>query len=124
MHPKTIVHTHKSNLLALHQERQNRQQQVQARVRQEASRLAAILVQEFGAQAVYAFGPLTYGQFTEGMPLEFAVEGLSAEGIVRALAHLKQMSAFQIEITAVHHLDSWTRKAMVRKGILLAQDTA
>jgi hypothetical protein len=124
MHPNPIFHTHKQDLLVAYQDRNDRQHLLQDRVRQEAIRLATILVQEFGAQKVYAVGPLTYGQFTEGMPLEFAVEGMSREMIVRALAHVRQLSRFTIEISAVNELDRWTRDAVLRTGMILAQQTA
>lgn len=121
MNTKMHYGIHKKDLLRKHQEQQKKQRQLQTSAFNEAKRLATILIEEFDVQAVYAFGPLTYGKFNEGMSLELAVEGMTPDRFASALGYLKQLSAFGTELVEVDAADSWTRQAILRKGVLLAR---
>ena len=118
MNPKMSHGIHKKELLLRYQEQKRQKQSVQDAALAEAQRFATILVEDYGAQKVYLIGPLCYGEFRQGMPLELAVEGLSPIMLAKALGHLKQESAYPVEITDMAHADAWTRRT--HKGELLA----
>jgi hypothetical protein len=120
MNRKIEYGLYKPGLLRRRQQHQQRQHALQERALAEAARLARMLVAEFGAEAVYALGPLTYHAFADGMPLELAVVGLTADGFARALAHVKHDSALPVELIDLAQADSWTIHAIARRGKLLA----
>jgi hypothetical protein len=120
MTPKIVYSMHKKNLLLQYQEHKRAHQQLQARALAEALALATILVEEYGAQCVYAFGPLTYREFSEGMSIELAVEGISSDRLASALGHLNQQSAFGVEVIDIAYADSWAKRAILEKGTILA----
>lgn len=120
MMPKTVYSMHKKDFLLKYQEHKRAHQQFQAKVFEEAQILATILVEEYGARCVYAFGPLTYGEFSEGMSIELAVEGISSDRLASALGHLKQHSAFGVDVIDIAHADSWAKWAILEKGTILA----
>lgn len=112
---------HKKDLLNTYQRHQEEQQAFQDHALLEAARLARMLVEDFGAHTVYSCGPVTYGQFSPGMPLELGVEGISSDMFARAFRHLNQISRFTVELIDVARTDSWTKQAMQRKGHVLAK---
>lgn len=122
MNPKIPHSIHKKDLLLKYQEQKQKQQQLQDNALDEATRLARILVEEFGVKAVYLFGPLSYGAFREGLNIDLAVEGVSSDTFARALGHLKQISTFGVELTDIYQTDGWTKRSIVQKGKLLAKN--
>jgi predicted nucleotidyltransferase len=121
MHTKITHGIYKKDLLLKHQEQKRKQRELQDNALNEARRLAQVLVEEFGVERVYLFGPLTYGEFKQGMSIDLAVEGIPPEIFAGALGRLKQISAFGVELTDVHHTDSWTKRSILEKGKCLAQ---
>jgi hypothetical protein len=120
MTPKIAYSVHKKDFLSKYQEHKRAHQQLQDKALAEAQALANILVEEYGVRCVYAFGPLTYREFSEGMSIELAVEGISSDKLASALGHLKQQSAFGVEVIDIAHADSWTKRAILKKGTMLA----
>ncbi|MBD3307804.1 hypothetical protein GF339_15320 [candidate division KSB3 bacterium] len=120
-HPKIAHSIHKNDLLRKHQEQQDAMQQLQDTAFREATRFAAILVEEFGVRKVVLVGPLTYGQFQPGMAIELAVEGISVEAYAPALAYLKQISPFRVDLITIEYADSWTQRSIAKTGKVLAQ---
>ncbi len=121
MNTKVTHSIHKKNLLLRYQEQKQKQQHLQDSAFAEAKRLAQVLVEEFGVETVYLFGPLTYGEFREGMNLDLAIEGISPGTFASALGYLKQISKFGVELTAIHQADSWTKRSILEKGKVLAK---
>jgi len=121
MHPKVSHSLYKKDLLIKHQEEQHRIRQLQDSALREAQKCAQVLVDEFGVRQVYLIGPLTYGKFQDGMPIEFAVEKLSEGMYASALAQLKRISTFGAELLVLHTADSWTQRSIKEKGKLLAE---
>jgi hypothetical protein len=120
MTSKIVYRMHKKDFLLKYQGHKRAHQQFQAEALAEAQVLATILVEEYGAQCVYAFGPLTYGEFSEGMSIELAVEGISSDRLASALGQLKQHSAFGVDVIDIAHADSWAKRAILEKGTILA----
>ncbi len=121
MHAKISHSFHKKDLLLKRQEQQAEAQQRQAAAMQEAQRLVQILCAEFGVKTAYLIGPLTYGQYQDGMTLELAAEGIPAGAFGNALAHLKRISVFPVDLIDLSQADSWTRKSVAEKGKVLAK---
>jgi predicted nucleotidyltransferase len=121
MNSKIPHSLHKKDLLLHYQKQKQKQQQLQDNALAEAKRLARILVEEFEVEAVYLFGPLSYEEFREGMNIDLAVEGVSSDTFASALGHLKQISTFGVELTDIHQADGWTKRSIVQKGKLLAE---
>ncbi len=121
MNPKISHNFHKKDLLLQYQKQKQEHRQLKDNALDEAKRLARILVEEFGVNTVYLFGPLSYGAFREGMHIDLAVEGVSSGTFASALGHLKQMSAFGVELTDIRQAEGWTKRSIVQKGKLLAK---
>ncbi len=121
MNTKIAYGIHKKDMLLKHLEQKKKIQQVQDDALKEAKRLAKILVGDFGIEKVFVVGPLTYGEFLQGMPLEFAVEGIPEGAYAGALAYLKHNSAFGVELIDIQHADSWTKRSIGEKGKVLAK---
>ena len=121
MHAKISHSIHKKDLLLKHQEQQEETRQRQAAAMQEARRLAEILCAEFGVSIVYLIGPLTYNEYQDGMTLELAVAGIPAGAFGNALAHLKHISPFPVDVIDLSQADCWTRKSAAEKGKMLAK---
>lgn len=121
MNPTLLHGIHKKELLVKRQEQKQRHQQIQDAALKEARRLATVLVEEYGVERVYVFGPLSYEEYHEGMPLDLAAEGLSSQNFAKALAHLRQLSTFPIELTDLHQADSWTKRSIREKGRIVAK---
>ena len=121
MNPKIPHSLHKKDLLLHYQKQKQKQQQLQENALAEAKRLARILVEEFEVEAVYLFGPLSYGEFRKGMNIDLAVEGVSSDTFASALGHLKQISTFGVELTNIHQADGWTKRSIGQEGKLLAK---
>jgi hypothetical protein len=110
MNTKIHHSLHKKDLLLKYQQQQQQKRAQQDAALAEARRLALILVEDYGAHKVYLIGPLRYGEFREGMPLELAVDGLSPTTLATALGHLKQESLYPVEIIDIAQADAWTRR--------------
>ena len=121
MHPKIAHSMYKKDMLLKHQEQQKKVQQLQEHALDEAKQLAKILVEDFGIKKVYLIGPLTYGKFQEGMQLELALEDIPENTYAKALGHLKQISAFGIELIDMQQADSWTKRSIQEKGTVLVE---
>jgi hypothetical protein len=121
MNTKIAHSIHKKDLFLHYQEQKQKQQELQDKAFAEAKRLAQVLVEEFGVEAVYLFGPLTYGEFKKGMNIDLGAEGISPGTFASALGHLKQMTEFGVELTDTHQADSWTKRSLWKKGKLLAK---
>lgn len=112
---------HKKELLLQYQEQQQKERQFQEAALHEAQRLAIILAEQFGIERVYLVGPLAYEQFSAGMKLELALEGIPAGAYASALGHLKQNSIFEVDLIDLQQADTWTKRALREKGKLLAK---
>lgn len=121
MTSKIAYRLHKKDFLIAYQEQKRAHQRLQDRALAEAKAMAAILVEDYGAQCVYAFGPLAYGEFSEGMSIELAVEDISPDRLASALGHLKQHSTFSVDVIDIAHADSWTKRSIQQKGTILAR---
>lgn len=121
MHPKISHSLHKKDLLLKRQEQQEKTQQRQVAAMREAQRLAQVLCAEFGVKTVLLIGPLTYGQYLDGMPIELAIERIPNDIFNRAFAHLKRISSFPVELIDLTQADNWTRKSAGETGKILAQ---
>ena len=121
MHPKISHSLHKKDLLLKRQEQQKSTEQRQVAAIREAQRLAQILCAEFGVNTVLLIGPLTYGQYLDGMPIELAIERIPDNVFNRAFAHLKRISSFPVELIDLTQADNWTRKSARKTGTILAQ---
>jgi predicted nucleotidyltransferase len=119
MHTKISHSLHKKDLLLKYQEQKQQKQSLQDRALAEARRIARSLVAEYHAQMVYVFGPLSYGEFREGMSIELAVEGMPPEMFAGAVAYVKQEVVFTFELTELAQADSWTRRNIIQKGLVL-----
>lgn len=122
MNRKVLHGIYKKDLLKKHQEHQHQTENLQTQALREAKRLANVLVDEFQVDRVYLIGPLVYRKFTQGMRLELALEGAPQGAYARAVAHIRHISAFDVELIDLQHADSWTRRA-IKKTALLAQNT-
>ncbi len=120
MHPKITHRFHKKDVLLKYQQHQENIHTLQKSARQEATRLAHLLIDKFAVRAVYLIGPLTYEQYQEGMPLELAAEGLSKDVYGIALAHLRHSSTYDIELIDLAQADSWTIRSVREKGLMFA----
>jgi predicted nucleotidyltransferase len=121
MNTKIAHGFHKKDLLPNYQEQKRKKQELQDKALAEAARFAQILVQDFGVEAVYLFGPLSYGEYKEGLKIDLTVESISSEMFARALGHLRQISECGVELTDLRQADSWTKRAILAKGKLLAK---
>jgi predicted nucleotidyltransferase len=121
MNPKIPHSFHKKDLLLKYQKQKQKQQQLQDNALDEAKRLARILVEEFDVNKVYLFGPLSYGAFREGMNIDLAVENISSDMFASALGYLKQISKFGVELTDIQQAEGWTKRSILQKGKLLAE---
>jgi predicted nucleotidyltransferase len=121
MNTKIAYSFHKKDLLRNYQEQKRKKQELQDKALAEAARFAQILVQDFGVEVVYLFGPLSYGEYKEELKIDLAVESISVEMFARALGHLRQISEFGVELTDLRQADSWTKRAILEKGKLLAK---
>jgi predicted nucleotidyltransferase len=119
MHAKISHKLYKKDLLLKYQQQKQQKQSLQDRALAEARQIARALIEEYHAKTVYVFGPLSYGEFREGMSIELAVEGLPPEMFAGALAYVKQEDAFTFELTELAQVDSWTRRSIVQKGQVL-----
>jgi hypothetical protein len=120
MHPRVSYRFHKRDLLLKHQEQRRKFRQLQEDALQEAKRLAALLIEEFGVEIIYLIGPLSYDQHQDGMPLELALEDIPDGVYAKALAELKQNSSYDIALIDMKQADSWTKRAIREKGRVLA----
>lgn len=121
MNTKIAHGIHKKDLLLKYLEQKKKAQQIQDNALDEAKRLAKILVEEFGVEKVFLVGPLTYGEFREGMTLELALEGIREGTYAKALAYLKHNSTFSVELIDFQQADSWTKRSIAEKGKVLAK---
>jgi len=121
MNPKVIHSIHKKDLLLQYQKQKQKQRQLQDNALDEAKKLARVLVEEFGVETVYLFGPLMYGEFREGMKIDLAVAGVPSGTFASALGHIKQISEFGVELTDIHQADGWTKRSILQKCKLLAK---
>lgn len=122
MHVKISHSLHKKDLLLKYQQRKQQKQALQDRALAEARRVAGILAEEYQARRVYLFGPLSYGEFREGMSIELAVDGMPPEMFTGALAFVKQEEAFAIELVELKQVDAWTRRNILGKGQVLVSE--
>ena len=121
MNTKVSHSIHKKDMLLKHQEQKKKTQQLQDKTFKEAKRVAKVLVDEFGIEKVFLVGPLTYGEFKEGMKLELVLEGIPEGAYARALGHLKKLSTFSVELIDIQQADSWTKRSIAKKGKVLAR---
>ncbi len=121
MNTKISHGVHKKELLLKNLEHKQKIRQIQEAALKEAKRLAKILVDEFGVEEVLLVGPLTYDQFTAGMSLELALDGISKDVYAKAFAHLRNVSTYGVELIDMQHTDSWTKRSIKEKGRLLAK---
>ena len=67
-----------------------------------AQKCARLLGERFGARRVYLFGSLSKGLFWEGSDIDLAVEGMSLEQYLKALAELRVVDGIHLDVV---HLD-------------------
>ena len=120
MHAKISHSLHKKDLLLKYQEQKQQKRLLQERALAEARRVAGVLTEEYQAQRVYLFGPLSYGEFREGMSIELAAAGMPHDRFAAALAFVKQEEEPTIELVGLGQVDAWTRRNIVQKGMVLA----
>lgn len=116
------MRSHRLNAHAWLRKQQEQKQQKQAlhdRAVAEARRIAGILATEYQAGRVYLFGPLSYGEFRDGMAIELAVDGLPPQRFAAALAHVRRAEPFAVELVNLDQVDGWTRRSILEKGMTL-----
>jgi len=68
-----------------------------------AQEYARLLGERFGATKVYLFGSLAKGLFWEDSDIDLAVEGMSLEQYLKALAELRVMDGIQLDLVHLDH---------------------
>jgi predicted nucleotidyltransferase len=89
---------------------------------EEAKKLSALLIREFGAKRVYLFGSLSReGAFYEGSDIDLAVEGIEPSQLLKAGAFLDRACEYRylIDLIDLDAVSDGMKELILTYGVLL-----
>ena len=88
----------------------------------EAQRLSQLLIEKFGAESVYLFGSLAWGDtFGIETDIDLAVSALPAGTYLEIAAYLERESRFAVDVVELEHVPDSLRERILREGRLLSE---
>lgn len=88
--------------------------------RREAERLAHLLIEEFGINAVYLFGSVAWGgEFVPDTDIDLAVQGLDGPRLLDAIHFIAQESDFPLDLVDIDRVPDQLRNRIVTSGLRL-----
>jgi predicted nucleotidyltransferase len=104
-------------------QQQAHHQQLRQQARSDITRIAPLLVHEFGAIRIILFGSLVKGTFTAESDIDLAVEGILSDHYFAAMAAVNRMTPRWIDLKPLEELAPHVRQRILTTGeVIYARD--
>lgn len=88
--------------------------------KREAERLAHLLIEEIGSDAVYLFGSIAWGgEYAPDTDIDLAVKGLDSLRFLDAIQLVEQESDFPVDLVDIDKIPDQLRDRIITSGVML-----